>query len=77
MSSVIGMWSIFSGASTINQYLSNWCVTLIPSEPTGFALESALIEVNMPIWGTCTVDILSFGIAEQIGESFIDPRHLQ
>ncbi|MFT7035364.1 MAG: surface protein [Cyclobacteriaceae bacterium] len=53
VSNVTNMDSMFSSTSAFNQDLSLWCVPQITSIPTDFVLESALIEVNMPIWGSC------------------------
>ena len=42
-----------SGPMAFNQDLSGWCVTLILSEPSNFALNSVLVPENKPVWGTC------------------------
>lgn len=52
-SNVGGMTYMFDGAANFNQNLSGWCVTLVPSEPAGFAANSALANSNYPVWGTC------------------------
>ena len=44
---------MFQGAMIFNQDLTLWCVLPIPSEPSSFRVGSALIDGNMPIWGTC------------------------
>jgi hypothetical protein len=44
---------MFYGATSFNQNLSGWCVTNIPTEPTDFSTNSALTELNKPVWGTC------------------------
>jgi surface protein len=61
VSSVNNMDSMFLDTPAFNQDLSNWCVTNISSEPTEFSTDSALIESNKPIWGTCS----SFGLDDQ------------
>ena len=48
-----GMNYMFYNASAFNQDLSNWCVTNITSQPTDFAIDSALAANNFPVWGTC------------------------
>ena len=48
---VTDMEGMFTNATVFNQDLSGWCVELIPSEPTQFALNSALTAPNMPLWG--------------------------
>lgn len=50
---ISNMNSMFSGATVFNQNLSGWCVENIGSEPTDFALNSALTSGNKPVWGTC------------------------
>jgi len=55
VSSVTNMNLMFRSASLFNQNLSGWCVQGIPSEPTDFALLSALAPENYPTWGTCPV----------------------
>ena len=52
-SSVVNIYSMFQEATSFNQDLSGWCVTNIGSEPTEFAINSSLVNENMPIWGTC------------------------
>jgi surface protein len=52
-SNVTNMNTMFNNATNFNQDLSGWCVTLIPSEPSNFALNSALVPENKPVWGTC------------------------
>tara|TARA_B110000503_G_scaffold7990_1_gene10886 strand:- start:8106 stop:10208 length:2103 start_codon:yes stop_codon:yes gene_type:complete len=47
------MTSMFRSTTVFNQDLTTWCVTNIASEPTTFALYSALTNGNKPIWGTC------------------------
>ena len=50
---VYNMSSMFQDATLFNQDLTGWCVSLIISEPAGFSLNSALTELNKPVWGTC------------------------
>jgi surface protein len=52
-SSVTYIYAMFQGAKIFNQNLSNWCIPNISSEPPDFATNSALIDENKPIWGTC------------------------
>ena len=52
-SSVIRMNDMFEGATAFNQDLTGWCVSNFPSEPTSFAINSALTDANKPVWGTC------------------------
>jgi len=52
-SSVTDMRRMFDFATAFNQDLTGWCVTNITSEPSYFADNSALINTNKPIWGTC------------------------
>jgi len=61
VSNVTDMNSMFWYASSFNRDLSNWCVANIASEPSGFSLNSSLIESNKPVWGTCP----SFGLDDQ------------
>jgi hypothetical protein len=44
---------MFWQATSFNQDLSGWCVSLIPTLPTNFATGSALDPANYPVWGTC------------------------
>ena len=50
-SNVIDMRSMFNGASTFNQDISGWCVSGISREPSDFAINSALMDSNLPDWG--------------------------
>ncbi|MGC6480486.1 MAG: BspA family leucine-rich repeat surface protein [Flavobacteriaceae bacterium] len=59
---VTDMDQMFSGATVFNQDLSGWCVANITSEPTNFALNSALTADNKPVWGTCPSNAQSFSI---------------
>jgi hypothetical protein len=47
--------SAFYGTTSFNQNLRYWCVTSIPSEPSSFAVGSALTAENKPVWGSCPV----------------------
>jgi len=53
VSKVTNMKAMFFEAQLFNQDLTKWCVTNITTEPTDFNKDSALIEANKPIWGTC------------------------
>jgi len=46
---------MFCDASAFNQNLSGWCVTLIPSKPSGFDDgATSWTDPNWrPVWGTC------------------------
>lgn len=50
---VLNMAYAFRNARAFNQYLGNWCVPSVLEKPAGFSDSSALIEENMPVWGTC------------------------
>ena len=50
---VTNMNRMFDGATVFNQNISGWCVTNISSPPTNFRRNSALTELNSPVWGTC------------------------
>lgn len=50
---VENMANMLRGAESFNQDLTAWCVENIVSEPDGFAVNSALLSSNYPIWGTC------------------------
>jgi len=47
------MNSMFSLNTVFNQDLSSWCVTNIPTIPTGFDLGATSWVLPRPIWGTC------------------------
>ncbi|MCS4436609.1 BspA family leucine-rich repeat surface protein [Aquiflexum gelatinilyticum] len=53
VSKVQSMVDLFGDAKSFNQNLSEWCVENILIEPSGFSIESPLIEEYKPIWGTC------------------------
>jgi surface protein len=61
VSSVTDMGYMFSYATSFNHNISSWCVTNISSEPTDFSVNSPLIEIYKPVWGTCP----SFGLDDQ------------
>lgn len=52
---VTSMSSMFSNATSFDQNISNWCVSLIPSVPTGFDLNTPVTwtAAEKPVWGTC------------------------
>ena len=52
-SNVSEMSAMFKDATQFDQDLSGWCVSSITSEPVLFAENSALVDSNKPIWGTC------------------------
>jgi len=49
------MVSMFRGANTFNQDISNWCVINISSDPYNFDLNSGFENQNslQPNWGSC------------------------
>jgi surface protein len=53
VTNVTDMKYIFFGSTSFNQDLTYWCVLNIPSQPSGFSLNSALAQSNLPVWGTC------------------------
>ena len=53
VSSVNDMQYMFDNAINFNQDLTGWCVSNIITEPVGFSTKSALLEKNLPKWGTC------------------------
>ena len=55
VSAVNSMAEMFSGATLFNQNLTPWCVTNVTAKPADFDLGSALVEANLPVWGTCPV----------------------
>lgn len=50
---VTGMTNMFQNATTFNQDLSGWCVTLISTKPTGFDTGATAWTLPKPVWGTC------------------------
>jgi len=44
---------MFLNATSFNQDLSGWCVSLIPSEPTLFDDGASAWILPKPVWGTC------------------------
>ena len=53
LSSVTNMQNMFTNTTSFNQDISGWCVTNIVSEPTEFSTDSALSDINKPVWVTC------------------------
>ena len=51
--SVTDMAGMFAGAISFNQDVTGWCVQNISYEPENFATNSALLDANKPVWGTC------------------------
>ena len=47
------MTYMFQNATSFNQNLSHWCVTLIPSLPAGFDTGATSWALLRPVWGTC------------------------
>jgi hypothetical protein len=41
---------MFKGATVFNKSLVDWCVILLASEPSEFAISSALSTANKPHW---------------------------
>ena len=52
-SNVTNMTAMLNGTTSFNQDLSGWCVANITTEPENFSNNSALINANKPVWGTC------------------------
>jgi|GEM_PF-5615621 len=52
-SKVISMDSMFQGATSFNQDLSQWCVPLIKSKPWYFDNNTTSWTLPRPVWGTC------------------------
>jgi surface protein len=55
-SRVTNMRSMFSGAAVFSQDLSGWCVAGVPVNDDTlwtFSNGSAMVEGQLPIWGTC------------------------
>lgn len=44
---------MFNNATSFNQDLSNWCVSLIPKKPSNFDLSATAWTLPRPVWGTC------------------------
>jgi surface protein len=53
VSNVTNMNNMFYLNTLFNQDLSGWCVTLIPSLPTGFDTSTPAWVLPKPVWGTC------------------------
>ena len=49
---VSNMDAMFQDASAFSQDLSSWQVSQIPTAPTNFAAGSALLQAQIPLWGT-------------------------
>jgi hypothetical protein len=47
------MYSMFREATSFNQDLSGWCVSLITSSPTYFDYAANSWVLDRPVWGTC------------------------
>jgi prepilin-type N-terminal cleavage/methylation domain-containing protein len=47
------MRNMFNAASNFNQNLSGWCVSSIPTKPSGFDTGATAWTLPRPIWGTC------------------------
>jgi len=47
------MSAMFYLATSFNQDLSGWCVSLIPSEPSLFDAGASAWALPRPVWGTC------------------------
>mgnify|MGYP006215259545 FL=1 len=56
VSNVTTMFKLFSSAEAFNQDLTGWCVTNINTfqKRAYFNENSALINANIPVWGTCS-----------------------
>ena len=50
---VTNMNGMFENAYAFNQNLSTWCVSLIPTQPFGFATGATAWVLPKPVWGTC------------------------
>ena len=53
VSNVTDMSGMFYDATAFNQNISGWCVSQINSEPSFFAVGSALVAARKPRWGIC------------------------
>jgi hypothetical protein len=53
VSNVNNMNDMFNGATSFNKDLSGWCVTLIPSIPNNFNVNTPAWTLPKPVWGTC------------------------
>jgi len=53
VSNVTDMINMFRNALDFNQDLSEWCVTSIPSAPSGFDSGATSWTLPKPVWGTC------------------------
>ena len=61
-SNVTDMTAMFNNASVFNQYLAGWNVVNITAKPTNFNTGSALIESNLPSWGSTGLSIYSLNL---------------
>ena len=52
---VTNMTDMFNGATGFDQNISNWCVSLIATKPTGFDTNTNVnwTTAEKPVWGTC------------------------
>jgi surface protein len=52
---VTNMTAMFRGATSFDQDLSGWCVSLIPTKPTNFDQRTSAnwTTAEKPVWGTC------------------------
>ncbi len=82
VSSVTNMVQMFDQSESFDQDLSNWCVTNITSEPYEFSTNSALLNPNKPVWGTCPSDDITLPVITlngsptiqlTVGETWTDP----
>ena len=72
-SSVTGMGDMFNGASVFDVNLNAWDVSLIPSYPTRFDLNTPLFTTDEhPIWGTAGGYTLSSSL-DTTQEMYLDP----
>ena len=44
---------MFNEATSFNQNLSGWCVSLITTEPSNFDTGATSWTLARPVWGTC------------------------
>jgi hypothetical protein len=48
-----GMVDMFQNATSFNQNLSGWCVTLLTTKPRDFDTGATSWVLARPVWGTC------------------------
>ena len=70
VSAVSDMEAMFRDAYAFNQDLSSWCVPLISSHPFAFAYSTP--TVDLPVWGTCPVEMIITAAEVSDGESSSD-----